>query len=222
MSKAPSLDDLYEMVHALGQRAPLTSAERTRARIVKAATLLFQQHGYRRTSVDEVARAAHVAKGSVYVHFENKAQLLAAAIAEEKAAFAHHLAPLLKQKLPPKERLRRYLQKSFEIVPSIPLVSKLISGDEELYVFLEDLGPELREQISELQVGGLLALMKGVGRFDRLPRAEQRDRALALLAMLNGLVNSMLKVQGHPGLLGLAPARYAELLATVLVEGVAG
>ncbi len=215
--------DLREIVKALSAPAPApTGAERTKARIVKAATGLFQKHGYRRVSVDEVARAAHVAKGSVYVHFEDKAQLLAAAIAEEKRTIAVHFADLFDGKLKPKARLRAYLQRALEMVPQAPLIARLMGGDQELNAFLEDLGPELRAQLAELQTAAFLAMLKGVGRFDQLSRAERRDRARALLAMINGLVTTAVQLQANPGLFEFPPGRFAELLASIVIDGVGG
>jgi AcrR family transcriptional regulator len=41
--------------------------------IVLAALELFTRYGYRKTSIDDIARAAQVAKRTVYLHFENKA-----------------------------------------------------------------------------------------------------------------------------------------------------
>src|SRR5260370_1347990 len=41
--------------------------------IVVAALELFTRYGYRKTSVDDIAQAAQVAKRTVYLHFENKA-----------------------------------------------------------------------------------------------------------------------------------------------------
>jgi AcrR family transcriptional regulator len=41
--------------------------------IVLAALDLFTRYGYRKTSVDDIAQAAQVAKRTVYLHFENKA-----------------------------------------------------------------------------------------------------------------------------------------------------
>ena len=40
--------------------------------IVRAATRLFGRYGYRKTSVDLIAREAEVAKPTVYAHFEDK------------------------------------------------------------------------------------------------------------------------------------------------------
>src|ERR1700722_4279910 len=46
--------------------------------IVLAGLRLFTQYGYRKTSIDDIAEAAHVAKRTVYLHFENKAAVFLA------------------------------------------------------------------------------------------------------------------------------------------------
>lgn len=46
--------------------------------IVLAALELFTHYGYRKTSIDDIAEAAHVAKRTVYLHFENKAAVFLA------------------------------------------------------------------------------------------------------------------------------------------------
>jgi AcrR family transcriptional regulator len=46
--------------------------------IVLAALGLFTRYGYRKTSIDDIAQAAQVAKRTVYLHFENKAAIFLA------------------------------------------------------------------------------------------------------------------------------------------------
>jgi AcrR family transcriptional regulator len=46
--------------------------------IVLAALELFTKYGYRKTSINDIARAAQVAKRTVYLHFENKAAVFLA------------------------------------------------------------------------------------------------------------------------------------------------
>jgi AcrR family transcriptional regulator len=46
--------------------------------IVLAGLRLFAQYGYRKTSIDDIARTAQVAKRTVYLHFENKAAVFLA------------------------------------------------------------------------------------------------------------------------------------------------
>src|SRR5258708_3764529 len=49
-----------------------------RDRILDAAQRLFVRYGVKRTSIDEVAREAGIAKGTVYLSFGSKAELFAA------------------------------------------------------------------------------------------------------------------------------------------------
>lgn len=52
--------------------------ESKRKDLLQTALRLFSQYGYRRTSVDEIAAAAQVAKGTLYAHFDGKETLFRA------------------------------------------------------------------------------------------------------------------------------------------------
>ena len=55
-------------------------ADSTRKKIYESAEKLFSQNDYNKVSVDSIAEAAGVAKGSFYVHFASKDTLIAALI----------------------------------------------------------------------------------------------------------------------------------------------
>jgi AcrR family transcriptional regulator len=73
MSKPP----VKRQYDATSRRA---AAAATRERICAAAEVLFLRHGYARTSIRAVARAAGVAEATVYLAFATKAALLDAVI----------------------------------------------------------------------------------------------------------------------------------------------
>ncbi len=50
--------------------------EATRHDILAAAGILFIKKGYDATSVDDIAEAANVAKGTLYYHFKSKDEVL--------------------------------------------------------------------------------------------------------------------------------------------------
>ena len=60
-------------------------AERSRRAVLDAALYLFSHHGYRATSVRDIAARAGVSTGAVYHHFEDKDALFRALIAEYDA-----------------------------------------------------------------------------------------------------------------------------------------
>ncbi len=51
-------------------------ADQKRATLIEAAGKLFVKQGYEATTMDEIAAAANVAKGTLYHYFANKAELL--------------------------------------------------------------------------------------------------------------------------------------------------
>jgi AcrR family transcriptional regulator len=51
---------------------PRGDAGSRRAAILDAALPVFGQYGYRRTSMDDIAREAGIAKGTIYLNFASR------------------------------------------------------------------------------------------------------------------------------------------------------
>ncbi|MBI3183214.1 MAG: TetR/AcrR family transcriptional regulator [Myxococcales bacterium] len=196
-------------------KGPFDAKGRTRARILRAALELFQRLGYRRTTVDEIAQAAGVAKGTVYVHFKNKAELFFHVIAEEKKKFIGRFLPILRAELPPQERFRRYLETGLRIIPEVPLVAKVLSGDRELLAFYDELDPELSEQLHRVKFAGWSALLAGIGAWDKLDQRQRDERVV----VLQGLVFAVGYLMDPRMRGGLSAERYTELLARMIAHG---
>src|SRR5262245_51285748 len=54
--------------------------EKTRARIVDSARVLFNRHGFEAVSIDDVMKGAGLTRGGFYSHFTSKESLYAAAV----------------------------------------------------------------------------------------------------------------------------------------------
>ncbi|HYD88613.1 MAG TPA: TetR/AcrR family transcriptional regulator [Vitreimonas sp.] len=54
--------------------------EKTRARIVECARVLFNRHGYENVTINMVMEAAELTRGGFYNHFKSKEELFAAAV----------------------------------------------------------------------------------------------------------------------------------------------
>jgi AcrR family transcriptional regulator len=215
MSKLLQLEDLLQIVETLGAGPGKDEGSRTRARLLQAAMELFQTHGYRRTSIEEIAQAAGVAKGTVYVHFKNKGELLFHAMAEEKRRLLGRAKHLLRGGLTPEQRFREYLEMALLSVSEMPLAHRFLTGDREYFIALEDMAPQLREQIEIWQVQGMEVLLRGVGAFDRLDATERAERIRALVGLLSNASQLMDSRLRGP----LSPERYAQLVARILVDG---
>lgn len=69
-------------------------AKKTRQDIVEAAWRLFSKKGMLNTSVSEIVREAHVAKGTFYLYFETKDDVLGAIVEHNVMPFERILAEL--------------------------------------------------------------------------------------------------------------------------------
>ena len=66
-------------------------SERTRRALLDAARELFAEHGYAKTSTEEVVRRTAVTRGALYYHFRDKAALFEAVHQEQRAALVQSI-----------------------------------------------------------------------------------------------------------------------------------
>ena len=85
-------------------------SDRTKQRLVAAARKLFEEHGYHRVSVTEIAKAAGVTHGMINAHFNAKAGLLYAMIDESNAEQIEATREAAKPDGTVLERLRRVME----------------------------------------------------------------------------------------------------------------
>lgn len=69
-------------------------ADLTRAAVLDAATQLFAERGYAKTSLEDVAALARVSRGTVYGHFDGKQALFKAALHEQERRVTEQLQEL--------------------------------------------------------------------------------------------------------------------------------
>lgn len=59
---------------------PRSADDARRARLLDAALLVFLRYGFRKASMDDIARAAQLSRQGLYLHFNSKEELLRATI----------------------------------------------------------------------------------------------------------------------------------------------
>ena len=194
-----------------GPADPDDPKARTRARILKAAKPLFEKLGYRRTSIDDVARDAGIAKGTVYVHFKSKAELLFHVLIEEKRRLVHQFRPVFDPTLSPLQRVRLFVELLVTSFAGSPLSVKLMTGDPELLLFLDELPNDLRQAVLTRQAEVIEGLLGGLEISDE----ERPVRVRAFQGLVYAL-GSIIEARGHTG---LSLQQYATQLAKILVDG---
>lgn len=123
--------------------------ETTRDAILDSASQCFTRYGYKKTSMDDVATQARVAKGTVYLYCENKQDLFYRAVERELRTWTEDLASLIDVARPANEILADMAQQDAAFVEQRPLVADLLSG------LLDDELPAFRSRFGELRKIGL-------------------------------------------------------------------
>jgi AcrR family transcriptional regulator len=192
--------------HVNPSQTPLSAAVDVtdkRDRILDAAQRLFVRYGVKRTSIDDVAREAGIAKGTVYLSFASKAELFAA-IADRLCAntlagakrIAIDAAPLTERLV---GILDCYIGASHRLVAQSPHIAELTASKDALSATAFD---TLDGHIRSI-LGGLLGeagithdgatdmlLAAGQGTLHTGDCAEQPYRA-RLTAMIDTLVSGL-------------------------------
>jgi len=191
---------------------------RKRKRIVEAATEVFIRHGYRKASMDDVAERAGVAKGTIYLYFKNKAELLLEATIEEKKRYFEKLKSIFQPDVSGSQRLRMYLRAAFLLVKEMPMISRLMSGDREMLAALAEMEDSVQRAASQIPVEILSAMLDEAAAPHRWTPEELEDRARVLI----GLVHSAGAFGDERIRQGLDFERFAGILADLIVDGVRG
>lgn len=97
-------------------------------KILTSAWLLFLEQGYAHTSTREIAKAANVAVGTVFSHFENKIDLLKAGMQQQIDTIIHQ-ASLTDRQHAPRLKLRHYALPLFEFYCNNIEFSKILISD---------------------------------------------------------------------------------------------
>ncbi len=187
---------------------------RKRERILLAATELFVRQGYRKTTIEEVARAAGVAKGTVYLYYSNKAELVYHAIALEERHHLERLAPALDASLPARERLRNVLKLSLQIPLEMPLTRTLTLGEHEISLAIAEQDARVLEDVNSRQRVVITSLLRAA------LGAHASDDALTLRAQALIDFCHALIASPRPNPSGLPPELHADVLADTLLDGV--
>ncbi len=189
---------------------------RKRESILTAAAELFVRQGYRKTSVDQVAAAAGVAKGTVYLYYRNKAELVCSAIALEKRAYVRRLTPLRDATVTARDRLRLLIALGLTLSHEMPLTMSLTSGDREIELAFRELDQQALTDINELQLRMSKQLLDAATD-GTLPEEVLHTRAQVLVDLLRAVAtSSFVNAEGSSW------DAYAHTMANVIVDGVCG
>ncbi len=117
----------------------------TKNKILQVASKLFSRYGFYKTSMDEIARIARRAKGSLYYHFKSKEELFTEVVATEINNLKSQLSDIVNNNnLSANIKIKDYLIKRMEILNTASNYHETIKADFfEHFEFIDNLRTNL-------------------------------------------------------------------------------
>jgi AcrR family transcriptional regulator len=146
-----------------------------RDKILQAAVREFARHGFKKASIESIAEAAGVGKGTIYLAAETKEDLFYQAVHREVRAWTASVGRHIDPSRTAEELLLECAALGFQYLEDHPLVRELLFGAHNQ--ILHDM-PDRLAQLQELGLGNIVEILRvGVrqGRF----RAELDVPAVA-------------------------------------------
>jgi AcrR family transcriptional regulator len=193
-----------------------TRGNKRRAELLEAARDCFAEHGYHATSVDDIAKRVHVARGTFYLYFADKRAIFAELLAGFLSRIAGSIQSidLADPSRPPREQLRANLLSLVELAEQEPAMIKLTLADapgltseldEQLQTFYDALRLFIDESLEEGQKMGLI---------------RGGDRQLYISLVLGAL--SRILLDHCRGTLTLSADQVVDAIMAFLNEGLLG
>ena len=119
----------------------------TRNKILSVANKLFSRFGFHKTSMDEIAKIARKAKGSLYYHFASKEELFKEVVSKEIMNLKDQLDVIINNTdLSASDKIKKYLLRRMEILNDAANYHETLKADFfEHFDFIDDLREELDE-----------------------------------------------------------------------------
>jgi AcrR family transcriptional regulator len=147
------------------ERQPAPDERKLREeRLLDAATTLLVRWGYRKTTIDDVAREAGVGKGTIYLHWKDKNDLFRAAVWREQLRFSEEAKRRIAAD-PEGGLLHRVITHSMLAALSNPLIAAVMRGKSDIFNgllgtydqgFLNQLVGDADTYFVQLQQAGLI------------------------------------------------------------------
>lgn len=175
----------------------MSSSVEVRDAILRAATSLFAQYGFKKASVDEVARLARIGKGTIYQHFESKEALFAEVIRHESETLIQGMALAMKRAPTLEDKVRVFVRHRIARLKELANLHRVSS---EAIIELFPLAEEARQQFFEREIQLLTDVFEEGARSGVFELQSPRLLALAIISCLRGMEVVLLQVREPPDL----------------------
>jgi len=156
----------------------------TKDRILNVAAKIFSRFGFHKTTVDEIARAAHKAKGSVYYYFKSKEELFQGVVEKEFHTLRSELVKAIDNGHDSKEKLSNYILVRMKTISNLANFYEALKNDYLVYI---DFVEKIRENYDNEELMFIKTILIGGVNNNEFEIDDVECTSPAILTALKGL-----------------------------------
>jgi len=126
-------------------------------RILAAAEGIFARFGFKKATMDDIARKAHIGKSTLYYYFKNKQEIMAEVIRLDTRIYRQKLTEAVERAETPQEKINEYVLARMRHLRELTNYYTTLT-DEYLdqYSFVE----EIRKDFHRYEIASLMGLLR--------------------------------------------------------------
>lgn len=162
----------------------MINREEYRRRVILTAGQIFSRYGFRKTTIDEIAKALKMGKSSIYYYFESKEEIFEAVVLYEANILRNELTTAIKSVESPIEKMRKYVfvrMRSFEKLSNY--YNAIFDKNLDHFDFIET----IREKYDREELAILRLILYHGSRMNVFSIDNSEYTALAIQTTLKGL-----------------------------------
>ena len=124
--------------------------------ILSSAKKHFDRFGYKKTTLDDIARDMKISKKTIYEHFEDKEDLFVSLFIKETLSARNRIFEAIPDTMNPLEKLKAALERGVCIFSKDSFLVRVLKDDESLY------SPFLTTKYHDLVEDGIITIIADI------------------------------------------------------------
>jgi len=183
-----------------------------RDQIVDTSRGIFTRFGFRKTTMDEIAKAMRKGKSSIYYYFTSKEEIFKAVVEKESQTLKDELINAINRTNDPREQLRNYVLTRMKVMKDVANFYDALKNE---YLNHLDFVNKVREKYDKQEIKIVSGILEE-GTKRKIFRIEDTElAAIAIVTALKGLEIPLLWTKANKN-----PEKRTDQLLSVLFNGI--
>lgn len=155
-----------------------------RENIVRVATEVFSRFGFKKTSMEDIARALRMGKSSIYYYFKGKEEIFQAVVDKEANLLRVKVKEILDSSLEAKEKLRSYVKLRMDVIKHLSNYMEILKNDDLMNLELTE---KFRKKYDDEEITIVRQILEEGNKKGTFIIKDLNLSALAIVTAMKGL-----------------------------------